>query len=368
MTGRVSAFVAVGALGFLLQIGAFAWLTTAAGWPYAWATALAVELTVLHNFWWHERWTWRDRTPARGPRPGCRAGDSARSGVVGRLARFNVTTGLTSIAGNLMFTVLLVELFGSHAIVANVVAVGLTSVANFLVADRWVFARRAAMTIAVLVLTCSSTASAAELKRETLAAWKRYAAAAEIRVQQARPADGVGRGPDGGAIDVPGGTIHYWRGSILVRGVTVAELLDALMHPGTPPPQEDVLESRVLARSNDSLRVYLKLVRRTIITVTYDTEHEMTFRRMSPGLATSQSVATRIAEVGGEDRGFLWRLNSYWRYVQVEGGALVELESLSLSRSVPAIVRPLATPAISRIARESMTRTLEALRRHLEKM
>jgi putative flippase GtrA len=367
MTGRVSAFVAVGALGLLLQIGAFAWLTMAAGWPYPWATALAVELTVLHNFWWHERWTWRDRTPARDPQRGCRVGDPARSGVVGRLARFHVTTGLTSIAGNLMFTVLSVELLGVHAIVANVVAVGLTSVANFLVADRWVFARRTAMTIAALVVTCSST-SAAELRRETLAAWKRYTAAAEIRVQQARPADAVGREPNGGAIDVPGGTIHYWRGSILVRGVTVAELLDALMHPGTPPPQEDVVESRVLARSNDSLRVYLKLVRRTIITVTYDTEHEVTFRRMWPGLATSQSVATRIAEVGGEDRGFLWRLNSYWRYVEVEGGALVELESLSLSRPVPAIVRPLVMPAISRIARESMTRTLEALRHHVEKM
>ena len=65
MTRRVPAFLAVGALGFLIQIGSLALLTMAAGWPYEPATAMAVQLTVLHNFFWHERWTWRDRTAAR---------------------------------------------------------------------------------------------------------------------------------------------------------------------------------------------------------------------------------------------------------------------------------------------------------------
>ena len=150
-----------------------------------------------------------------------------------------------------------------------------------------------------------------------------------------------------------------------MRGVTVDRLLRSLMHPGTPPPQQDVLEARVLGRSADALHVYLKLVRRTILTVTYETEHTMTFRRHSETLATSRSVATRIAELDGRDRGFLWRLNSYWRYVQVGDDVRVDLESLSLSREVPAILRPAAGPVISRIARESLTRTLEALRRHL---
>lgn len=166
---------------------------------------------------------------------------------------------------------------------------------------------------------------------------------------------------------MPGGTIHHWRGSILIRGVTVDGLLDSLLHPGTPPPQEDVLESRVLARSGDSLRVYLKLVRRTIMTVTYDTEHDRTFLRQSPRLATSRSIATKIAEVGGRDRGFLWRLQSYWRYTQTGDQVRVDLESLSLSRAVPGMLQGVARPVIGSIARESLTRTLEALRRYAEK-
>ena len=67
MTRRVSRFLTVGAIGFVLQLGTLTLLTQAVGWPYEPATALAVALAVLHNFWWHERWTWRDRT-ATGPR------------------------------------------------------------------------------------------------------------------------------------------------------------------------------------------------------------------------------------------------------------------------------------------------------------
>jgi hypothetical protein len=91
----------------------------------------------------------------------------------------------------------------------------------------------------------------------------------------------------------------------------------------------------------------------------------MTFRRRTPTLATARSVATRIDEVGGGDRGFLWRLNSYWRYEQLNGGVRIDLESITLSRDVPALVRPIASPIVSRISRESMVRTLDALRQYL---
>jgi hypothetical protein len=89
----------------------------------------------------------------------------------------------------------------------------------------------------------------------------------------------------------------------------------------------------------------------------------MRFRRWSPTLATAISVATRIEEVGGSDHGFLWRLRSYWRYETLDDGVRVELESLTLSRDVPSMVRPIAAPILAHIARESMCRTLEALRR-----
>lgn len=351
MTRRVSRFLTVGAIGFVLQLGTLTLLTQAVGWSYEPATALAVALAVLHNFWWHERWTWRDRT-ATGP------------GLAGRIARYYVTTGATSVAGNLAITAIGVELFGCSPIVANVAAVAGTSLANFVISDRWVFGRLAAVATVALCMS-PAQASGAEPGPGTVAAWNAYVAATERRLATAGETDRPALEPWGNEIGVPGGAIHDWRGSILIRGVTVDRLLRSLMYPGTPPPQSDVLEARVLGRSADSLHVYLKLVRRTIMTVTYETEHTMTFRRHSAALATSRSVATRIAEVDGRDRGFLWRLNSYWRYLQVGDDVRVDLESLSLSREVPTVLRPAAGMMISRIARESLTRTLDALRRHL---
>src|SRR6185436_5105248 len=151
---------------------------------------------------------------------------------------------------------------------------------------------------------------------------------------------------------------HDWRGSIVVRNVTVDQLTHALMYPGTAPPQEDVLASRVLDRSGDSLRVYLRITRRTLMTVTYDTEHQVTFERQGAGSAISRSVSTKIAESDGRDRGFLWRLNSYWRYTQVGNDVRVDMRSLSLSRDVPALLRPVSSPIVNRIARESMVKSL----------
>lgn len=349
MNRRVQAFITVGAVGFLLQLTSLALMTMAFGWPYEPATAIAVELAVIHNFAWHERWTWRDRTAGH-PR------------LLPRFLRYQVTTGATSIAGNMVLMAVLVEGFGLNAIAANLVAVAAMSVANFVVSDRWVFVRGLSMAGAVAVTLSPSQAAAAELKSETVLAWNKYVAATEARVRQAPRGDTHPQEPSGEGIGVAGGTIYHWRGSTIVHGTTVGALVRALTVPGTPPPQEDVIESRVLAKTGDSLRVYLKLVRRTIITVTYDTEHQVTFVCHSARLATSRSVSTRIAEVDGRDRGFLWRLNSYWRYSQVGDDVLVEVESLSLSRELPSLLKPVAGPIINRIGRESMTRTLEAVR------
>ena len=69
----------------------------------------------------------------------------------------------------------------------------------------------------------------------------------------------------------------------------------------------------------------------------------------------------------GDDRGFLWRLNSYWRYEQLPGGVVVECESLSLSRSLPALVRGAVQPIIDQVARGSLERTLSAMRTRLSR-
>jgi hypothetical protein len=210
------------------------------------------------------------------------------------------------------------------------------------------------------VVALSTPASAAQPGHETIAAWNGYVARTGDR--PVRP----GFAPQGEMIDIPGGTIYHSSGSTLIRHTTVDRVVKALMYPGTPPPQEDVLESRVLARTDNTLRVYLKLARTAVVTVVYDTEHQVTFTRHSPMMATSRSVSTRIAECDEGDRGFLWRLNSYWRYTQVGNDVRVDLESLSLSRGVPRVARPVARPIVDRIARESLHRTLESIRRFLE--
>lgn len=196
----------------------------------------------------------------------------------------------------------------------------------------------------------------------TLTAWDAFVDRAEREVQSCQ-CDATR--PQGRAFDVPGGTIHQWRGSVIVRGLTVDDVVNALVMRGIPPPQDEVLESRVLSRSGDSLVVYVKMSRRALVTVTYDTEHAVTFERQSPASAASRSIATRIEEAGGRDRGFLWRLNSYWRYVQERDGVRIEAESLSLSRPVPTLLKPAASPIINRVGRESMAKTLEALRKFL---
>jgi hypothetical protein len=218
---------------------------------------------------------------------------------------------------------------------------------------------RVSLAIAVAFLLGASVA-ARELGYVTTAAWNAYVSRASDRPRA------PGAAPRGEMIEIPGGTIYHSSGSTLIRRTTVDRVVRALMYPGTPPPQADVLESRVLARTDNTLRVYLKLSRSAIVTVVYDTEHQVTFTRHSPAMATSRSVSTRIAECDGGDRGFLWRLNSYWRYTQVGDDVRVDLESLSLSRPVPRLARPVARPIVDRIARESLLRTLDSVKRFLE--
>jgi hypothetical protein len=240
-------------------------------------------------------------------------------------------------------------------------------------ADRWVF--RAPRVAAwyqplamVLMLVLPATADAA-VPTSALQAWDRYVASVESTLDFALPSTAATPRLDidaeGQSIDVAEGTISDWRGSVFIPRVTLDRLLQRLQYPGTPPPQSDVLESRVLWRDANSLRVAIRLARRAIVTVSYDTEHEMRFRRASPFAASARSVATRIEEIGGRDHGFLWRLHSYWRYAEVNGGVQVDLRSLTLSRRIPALLRPAAAPLIERVGRESTVRTLDALRRYV---
>ncbi|MGD8331038.1 MAG: GtrA family protein [Acidobacteriota bacterium] len=124
---RWLAFSSVGALGFVVQFVTLLALAGSLGVHYLLATALAVELAILHNFLWHQRWTWSDR------------GTMSARHMLGRLLRFNAGTAITSIGGNLTLMWLLVSLLGVHYALANVIAVAALGIINFLFCDRLVF-------------------------------------------------------------------------------------------------------------------------------------------------------------------------------------------------------------------------------------
>ncbi len=180
--------------------------------------------------------------------------------------------------------------------------------------------------------------------------------------------DGGGRG-----LGVPSALVHHWRGAVLIPGVTLARLMAVLRHEA-PPPDDDVVASRVLSGGPDRMTVFLRIKRSSIVSVVYDTEHTITFGPQGRRRATSTSEATKIAEVSdpdtpnerelsaADDHGFLWRLNSYWRYEEMPGGVIAECESVSLSRRAPLVVGYLVHPLIEATARESMERTLGSLR------
>ena len=128
-------FNAVGTMGVAVQLLVLVALTGMLGFDYRVATVLAVEAAILHNFFWHERWTWGDR--------GAGAGSGA-GGRWARLAWFNLVTGTLSIAANVVFTALYAETFGVHYVLANLMAIASCSLLTFIANDRFVFRRSAA--------------------------------------------------------------------------------------------------------------------------------------------------------------------------------------------------------------------------------
>jgi hypothetical protein len=272
----------------------------------------------------------------------------------------------------------------------------------------------AAKVLAALLISAAaagfpiSSVDGAELKAVTMDSWTRYAQETEARIQaelkssprffahdfiapreSAMELQNLRQGKivvkkletrtaSGREIDVPDGIIHHWRGSVLIPGASLNLVLDRLKNPiSEEVQQEDVLASRVLGRQVDGYRLYLKLQRSKIVTVVYNTEHEVRYRQQTPDRAWSSSKGVKIVELSdpnsaaerekpqGMDHGFLWRLNSYWKYGQVPEGVLVECESISLSRGIPLGIEFLVRPLIDSVARESMERTLESMRRRI---
>jgi putative flippase GtrA len=117
----------VGAIGIGVQFAALLFLKGAFHFHYLAATAIAVEAAVVHNFVWHEQFTWVDRVQASWRRS------------IPRFVRFNLTTGAVSILGNLALMKVMVGYGQMNYLLANAIAIALCSLANFLVSEGWVF-------------------------------------------------------------------------------------------------------------------------------------------------------------------------------------------------------------------------------------
>ena len=267
--------------------------------------------------------------------------------------------------------------------------------------------RLRAAAAALTVCAASAVLVAAELHEETVEAWDRYIAATAQRVsaelddgerflvldfheEAARLRREVLAGnvvvermhaldERGDRFDVPKGAIHHWMGAILVPDAELSDVVDGLQYDiPTHELQESVLESRVLSRDGDKLELYTKVLLDTpMASAQYNIDQALEYVRLGDGRAWSWAAATRIAELEdpgsanerekpiGNDSGMLWRMKMYWRYEQVDGGVLVEVEQLTLSRSAPALLRWILAPAMNSGPRDSVSDMLQSIVRHL---
>src|SRR2546427_1205786 len=180
---------------------------------------------------------------------------------------------------------------------------------------------------------------------------------------------------DGREIQLQDGMIHHWYGAIFVPKITMDVLLKWLQdydHHSTY--FKDVEQSKLLERTGDTFRIYLRLTRTNIVSVHYNIEHTTIYQRNGERRASSRSFTTKIAEVDnagtaferekpvGVDSGYIWRLNSYWRFREQDGGVVIECETIGLSRSVPFGLGWLVGKYAESIPKESLENTLMSIR------
>jgi hypothetical protein len=252
----------------------------------------------------------------------------------------------------------------------------------------------------------SAAAAAAELQNRTIQAFDRYVRLTEARLNSTAPflwIDGLPEArrrealetvrrkelaierletrQNGRGIDVPGGMIHHWVGTAFVPGATVQDALSVLQnyneHHRIYAPT--VAASKLKTREGDRFTFFLRFVMKKVITVVVNSDHEAVFRTPAADRAEGWIHSTRIAEVEhagtsderekpvGNDGGYLWRLNTYWRLLARDGGLYIHCESVSLSRGIPVGFGWIVGPFVTSIPRESLTFTLETTRRQLER-
>lgn len=180
-------------------------------------------------------------------------------------------------------------------------------------------------------------------------------------------------------VKAPKGLIHDWIAAAFFPDVSARELVAVMQdynnHKHTYRPE--VIDSKLISRDGNDFRVYLRLLKKKIITVVLDTDHEVHYCPVDQTRWLCRSYTTRIAEVENAGTpaeqvlepdtgyGFLWRLYSYWRLEERNAGVVVECRAISLTSDVPFGLGWAIEPIIEKLPRESLIHTLEATRQAL---
>lgn len=192
----------------------------------------------------------------------------------------------------------------------------------------------------------------------------------DVISERVRTADSSGR------FATPGALIHHWVGTVFIPGVALSQVLavveDYDRHAAYFQP--DVIRSKTLEQKGEDFKISYRLRKKKVITVILDADFDVHYHSLGVTRAYSDSHSTRIAEVEnagqpderqlppGNDGGFLWRLNSYWRYFDSGSGVYVQCEAISLTRDIPEGLGWLVGPMVESLPKESLEFTLGSTR------
>ena len=181
----------------------------------------------------------------------------------------------------------------------------------------------------------------------------------------------------GKKIEIPDGLVHHWVGIVFIPGATLQRVLSVIQdydnHQNIYRPY--VRRSKLLHREGNDFTFSVQFYRKAIVTVVLNVEFQAHYKQTDPTRAQARSYSTRIAEVenpgesderekpADESRGFLWRLNTYSRLEERDGGVYFQLETIALTRRVPFALRWLINPFVERIPKESLSLLLNATRK-----
>jgi len=180
----------------------------------------------------------------------------------------------------------------------------------------------------------------------------------------------------GKTIAFPGALLHHWIGTVFIPGATLEQTLEFMQDYDHKKDyfRPDIQRSRILQHQGDDFLVNLRFYKKKVITIVDDTDHQVHYHLVDATHAWSRSHATRIQEVEhpgepnerldpqGHDRGFLWGMDTYWRFQEKDGGTYVECQSVSLTRDIPTGLGWVVGPFVTSVPRESLTFTLVTAR------